>query len=357
MISTKSELAVRRLLKISVLGALAALLVAIAWLWGWHWLTAGRFEVTTDNAYVRADVTSVAPKVSGYVVEVRVEDNATVGVGDILFRIDDRDYKARLAQADANVASARAALVNLEAEKRLQEAVIAQSEAQLTSALAAQTLAAQQFRRSQSLLGTQAVSQAQFDERAAEKAKADASVISAQAAIQAQRRRLDVLAAQRDAAQAGLLQAEAARSLAQIDLDNTAVRAAVGGVVGNRQVRVGRFVSPGMSLLDIVPINDVWIVANVKETQLEHIRVGQPVRIEVDGFPEAEVRGVVDSLAPGSGAAFSLIPPDNATGNFVRVVQRVPIKIRLTTVPPEVRLVPGLSARISIRTSGGEASS
>ncbi len=348
---------VRRLLKVSVLGSLAVLLAAIAWFWGWQWLTIGRFEETTDNAYVRADITSVAPKVAGYVVEVLVDDNATVEAGDILFRIDDRDYKARLTQAEANIASARAALVNLDAEKRLQEAVIAQAEAQLEIQLAAQRLATQQFTRYQSLVRTQAVSQAQLDQRTAEMAQAGASVASAQATIEAQRRRLDVLAAQRDAAEAALSQAEAARTLAQIDLDNTTVHAAVSGIIGNRQVRVGRFVSTGTSLLDIVPVRDVWIVANLKETQLENIRVGQPVRVSVDGYPDWDVRGVVDSLAPGSGAAFSLIPPDNATGNFVRVVQRVPVKIRLTDVPADVRLVPGLSARVSIRTTGGEASS
>ena len=341
----------RRLLKISILGSLVLLVAAIAWLWGWQWLTIGRFEETTDNAYVRADITAVAPKVAGYVVEVHVDDNATVAAGNILFRIDARDYRAKLAQTEANVASARAALVNIDAEKRLQEAVIAQAEAQLEAQLAAQRLATQQFTRYQSLVRTQAVSEAQLDERAAEKAKAGASVVSAQAGIQAQRRKLDVLAAQRDAAQAALSQAEASRTLAQIDLDNTTVHAAVSGVIGNRQVRVGRFVSAGAPLLDIVPVKDVWIVANFKETQLGNIRVGQPVRVSIDGYPDAQVRGIVDSLAPGSGAAFSLIPPDNATGNFVRVVQRVPVKIRLTDAPPGMRLVPGLSARVSIRTS------
>jgi membrane fusion protein (multidrug efflux system) len=142
--------------------------------------------------------------------------------------------------------------------------------------------------------------------------------------------------------------------LAQIDLDNTTVRAPVNGVVGNRQIRVGRLVNTGVPVLDIVPVHNVWIVANYKETQLEDIRVGQPVRIFVDGYPHAEVLGVVDSLAPGSGAAFSLIPADNATGNFVRVVQRVPVKITLTDIPSQVHLVPGLSARVAIKTSGGE---
>ncbi|WP_074071493.1 HlyD family secretion protein [Rhizobium gallicum] len=340
----------RHMIKIGTLGALAALIAGLVWSWGWQWVTTGRFEEATDNAYVRADITSLAPKVAGYVLEVGVTDNAMVQAGDILFRIDDRDYRARLAQADANVASARAALVNLEAETRFQKAVIAQSEAQLKSALAAQTLAMQSFDRYRSLIRASTVSQAKFEESEAGIAQADASVSAAQAGIEAQHRKLDVLAAQRDAAQAALSQAEAARTLSQIDLDNTTVRAPVNGVVGNRQVRVGRFVTTGTPMLDIVPIHDVWIVANFKETELEDIRVGQPVRISVDGYPHAEVRGAVDSLAPGSGAAFSLIPADNATGNFVRVVQRVPVKIRLTSIPSRVRLVPGLSARVSIRT-------
>lgn len=347
----------QRLLKIFLLIALTALVVLIAWSWGWQWLTTGRFEETTDNAYVRADITSVAPKVAGYVVGVDVADNETVETGDLLFRIDDKDYQARLAQAEANVASAHAALVNLEAEARLQEAMIAQSKAQLASALAAQTLATQNLERYRSLVRTNAVSQALFEQREAASAQADAAVSAARAAIQAQRRKLEVLAARREAAQATLSQAEAARTLAQIDLDNTTVRAPVDGVVGNRQVRVGRFITTGTSVLDIVPVRHVWIVANFKESQLEHVRVGQSVRVAIDAYPHAEVRGVVDSLSPGSGTSFSLIPADNATGNFVRVVQRVPVKIRLTSVPSEVHLVPGLSARVAIRTAGEEESS
>ncbi|TZG36519.1 HlyD family secretion protein [Agrobacterium sp. B1(2019)] len=344
----------RSVIKVGILSALAALVVALAWSWGWHWLTTGRFEEATDNAYVRTEITSVAAKVTGYVLKVSVADNATVEAGDVLFQIDDKDYKARLAQAEANIASARAALLNLEAEARLQKAVIAQGEAQLRSAIATQTLAMQNFDRNQSLVRTSTVSQAKFEESEAGIAQAEASVSAAKAAIQAQQRKLDVLAAQEDAARAALSQAEAARTLAQIDLDNTTVRAPVNGVVGNRQIRVGRLVNTGAPVLDIVPVHNVWIVANYKETQLEDIRVGQPVRVSVDGYPHAEVLGVVDSLAPGSGAAFSLIPADNATGNFVRVVQRVPVKITLTEIPSHVHLVPGLSARVAIKTSGGE---
>ncbi len=341
----------RRHLKRLLLVALAGLVATIVWVRAVPWLDHGRFEVATDNAYVRADVTSIAPRVSGYIVSANVTDNATIEVGDELFRIDDRDYRARLASADAAVASAEAALVNLDAETGLQRAVIAQSEAQLRSSEAARTFARRSLGRYRSLVGKSTISQAQLEEAEAAGAQADAAFGAAAAALRAQRRKLDVLAAQRQAAQAVLSQAEAARDLALIDLENTVVKAPLSGIVGNRQARVGRFVTTGASVVDIVPVRDVWVVANLKETQLEYVRVGQPVRITVDGFAHDDIRGVVDSLAPGSGAAFSLIPADNATGNFVRVVQRVPVKIRLTRVPPHARLVPGLSARVAIRTA------
>lgn len=318
------------------------------------WLYAGRFEEETDNAYLRADITSIAPKVSGYVVDVDVADNETVEAGNILFRIDGKDYRTRLARAEADVASAQASLLNVDAERDLQESTIAQSEAQLDAALATQKFAVREFERYRSLVRTNVVSRAQLEQREAASAQADAAVGAARAAVQVQRKKLNVLAAGREAARAALSQAEASRALAQIDLDNTIVHAPIGGVVGNRQVRVGRFVTAGMPLLDLVPVRHVWVVANFKESQLEHVRVGQPVRVTVDAYPHAEVRGVVDSLSPGSGAAFSLIPPDSATGNFVRVVQRVPVKIRLTNVVPQLRLVPGLSAHVTIDTSGAE---
>lgn len=334
-----------RLLGVSVTTGLLIIL-------SFGWLYAGRFEEETDNAYLRADITSIAPKVSGYVVGVDVADNEAVEAGDILFRINDKDYRARLARAEADIASAHASLLNTEAERDLQESTIAQSEAQLDAALATQKFSVREFERYRSLARTNVVSRAQLEQREAASTQAGAAVGAAKAAVQVQRKKLNVLAAQREAAGAALSQAEASRVLAQIDLDNTIVRAPIGGVVGNRQVRVGRLVTAGMPLLDLVPVRHIWVIANFKESQLEHVRVGQPVRVTVDAYPHAEVRGVVDSLSPGSGAAFSLIPPDSATGNFVRVVQRVPVKIRLTNVVPQLRLVPGLSARVTIDTSG-----
>lgn len=318
---------------------------------GWAWFRSG--ETSTDNAYVRGDVTSLAPKVAGYVTAVEVEDNQTVRAGDVLFRIDDRDYRARLAQAEANVESAEARLTNVDAEIQLQHALVRQAEAQQLSTMAERNLATKASDRRRELIRTNAVSQAAVDESDAALARAEAGVSAASATVEAQQQRIAVLATQREAAAAAVAQAKAARDLTQIDLDHTVVHAPVDGVVGNRQVRLGRLVAPGTSLLDIVPVNDVWVVANFKETQIKHIRPGQRVRITVDGYPNMPLEGVVDSFAPGSGSAFSLLPVDNATGNFIRVVQRVPVKIRFAGHPLQGRLVPGLSARVDISRAGG----
>jgi membrane fusion protein (multidrug efflux system) len=307
----------------------------------------------TDNAYIRGDMTSLAPKVGGYVTAVEVQDNQTVRTGDILFRIDDRDYQARLAQAVANVEAAQARLANVDAETRLQHALIRQAEAQRLANVAEMNLAHKASDRRRELIRTNAVSQAQVDESDAALSRTEAGVSAASATVEAQRQRIAVLASQREAAVAAVAQAAAARDLAQIDLDNTVVRAPIDGIVGNRQVRLGRLVAPGNSLLDIVPIKDVWVVANFKETQIEYIRPGQRARITVDGYPHRMIEGIVDSFAPGSGSAFSLLPTDNATGNFIRVVQRVPVKIRFTGNPLPGRVVPGLSARVEIDRGGG----
>ena len=339
--------------KSRIVGLLLVISSAIVAVGGWALMTRG--AIGTDNAYVRADVTAVSPKVGGYVSTVEVSDNQAVRVGDVLFRIDDRDYRARLAQAEANVAAARARLANVDAEMPLQEAQIRQAQAQKRATEADLALATKTLGRSSELLRTNAVSQSLVDEKDATRDRAVAGLEAAAATVQAQRQRMEVLASLREAAVAAIDQALAARDLAAIDLDSTIVRAPVDGVVGNRQVRVGRLVSPGPSVLDIVPVKDVWLVANFKETQIEDIRPGQLAQIRVDGFPDEVFEGSVDSFAPGSGAAFSLIPPDNATGNFIRVVQRVPVKIRFVGNADRHRLVPGLSARVVIERGAADA--
>ncbi|MBD9508023.1 HlyD family secretion protein [Ensifer sp. ENS07] len=341
-----------QLKKRQVIGLLLCLGSAAVGAGGWAWARSSG-ATSTDNAYLRGDLTSLAPKVSGYITAVQVKDNETVHAGDVLFRIDERDYRARLAQAVANVDAAQARLTNVDAETELQHALIKQAEAQKRSAEAELDLATKAYERRRELIRSNTISQAHVDESDAARTRAEAGVSAASATIEAQQQRIAVLAAQREAAVAAVSQAEAARDLAQIDLESTVVRAPVDGVIGNRQVRVGRFVSPGTPLLDIVPVNDVWVVANFKETQLEYIQPGQKVQITVDGYPNERIEGVVDSFAPGSGSAFSLLPTDNATGNFVRVVQRVPVKIRFTNNPLPGRLLPGLSARVFVDQESG----
>jgi membrane fusion protein (multidrug efflux system) len=317
------------------------------------WVYARSNQTFTDNAYIRGEMTSLAPKVAGYVTTVEVQDNQTVRAGDVLFRIDDRDYRARLAQAAANVEAAQARLANVDAETQLQHALIRQAEAQRLASVAEMNLARKASDRRRELIRTNAVSQAQVDESDAALSRTEAGVSAASATVEAQRQRIAVLVSQHEAAVAAVAQAEAARDLAQIDLDNTVVHAPIDGVVGNRQVRIGRLVAPGTSLLDIVPVEDVWVVANFKETQIERIRPGQRARITVDGYPHRTIEGIVDSFAPGSGSAFAMLPADNATGNFIRVVQRVPVKIRFTRNPLPGRVVPGLSARVEIDRGSG----
>lgn len=339
---------VRRQVAGTLICAAAIIVAGVAWVWAGSWAA-----TSTDNAYVRGDTTSLAAKVGGYVIAVEVEDNQTVGPGDVLFRIGDQDFQARLDQAAANVQAAQARLANVDADTELQHALIRQAAAQHRSALAELGLAERVNERRRALVRTNAVSQAAVDESDAARARAEAGVAAAAATQQAQEQRLNVLATQREAAFAALAQAEAARELAQIDLENTVVRAPIAGVVGNRQVRLGRLIAPGTPLLDIVPVNDVWLVANFKETQVANIRPGQRARITIDGFPDIQIAGVVDSFAPGSGSAFSLLPADNATGNFVRIVQRVPVKIRFVENPLPGRIVPGLSARVEIARGDG----
>lgn len=332
-----------------VLLATAALVLAA----GTWWLLR-ETAPSTDNAYVQGEVTSLAPKVGGYIVDVRVEDNQEVAAGDVLFSIDDADYRAHLQQASATVDAARARIESIDAEAVLQRHLVAQAEAQRRATASDLKLATSVSNRRRELIVGNAVSQAQLDEAVAALSRAKEAFKVADGSLAAQRQRVAVLASQRRAAVAAVAQAEAARELARRDLGSTVVRAPVSGVVGNRRVRVGRLVSPGVVLLDIVPIRTLWVVANFKETQIAPVRVGQRARITIDGFPDATFEGVVDSFAPGSGSAFSLLPADNATGNFVRVVQRVPVKIRFAGDASPPRLVPGLSARVRLYSGGGQ---
>lgn len=342
--------------------AATALVLLGAGGYGLHWWTVGRFMIDTDNAYVRADIVTVAPLVSGRVVDVMAADNQRVAAGQILARIDGRDYRSRKDDAEAAVAAAQAEIAvqnarieNLGAQQRQQGSIIARSAAAVTASAADFRKADLELRR-QSLLARQDIASARTLETAqAEAGRLRADVSGARAALSAEQQRLPVLASETQAAHADLAKAEAALrraraalTLATLQLDRTTIRAAAAGTIGQRSLRVGQYVEPGTPLLALVP-DAVFIVANYKETQVDRVRPGQPVRIVVDALGSARFHGRVDSLAPASGAQFALLPPDNATGNFTKIVQRIPVRIRIDAGQPRLgELRPGMSVETEI---------
>jgi membrane fusion protein (multidrug efflux system) len=309
-------------------------------------------EELTNNAYVQGEVTALAPKVAGYVVEVLVADNAKVRKGDLLFRIDDKDYRIKVARAKAEAQAAAATVANQKAQIKLQEKTIIQAEANLLAAAALFKQKDQDFNRRKRLLPAKAITAQEFEEAERERTQAEAARLAAEAELAVQTVKMEVLAAAVAAAEAVFSQAQESLKLAQLDLENAEVRAPISGVVGDRKVQVGRYLNPGVTVLRVIPLDTLWVVANFKETQMANLKVGQTAMIEVDGYEGTPLTGRVDSFSPGSGATFSLLAPDNATGNFVRVVQRVPVKITLLTNPLQDRLVPGLSLKVRVKVRG-----
>ncbi|MHC2148988.1 HlyD family secretion protein [Pseudomonas sp. 210_17 TE3656] len=336
--------------KVLRLGLLAfALIGAVGY--ASHWWLASRFIEGTDDAYVGADVTIISAKVPGYISEVTVLDNQFVKAGDVLARIDVRDYRAALAKAEGAVAAQQASLINLDAIEQLQQAVINQAKAQIDATDAEAQRAGSDHTRYQTLVRTQAVSvqsaqqvEATWKAARADRARADAGLMAA-------RRQLDVIDSQRGQAQAALQQAQAEREQALLNIGYTELRAPVDGYVGNRRARVGAYAAAGSQLLSVVPAKGLWIDANFKEDQLAHMQVGQAVSIRADILPGREFHGHVESLAPATGAQFSVLPPENATGNFTKIVQRVPVRVRLDSVDADFgALRPGLSVVAQVNT-------
>ncbi|WP_342316730.1 HlyD family secretion protein [Lysobacter sp. FW306-1B-D06B] len=303
----------------------------------------------TDNAYVRGDVTQISPKVSGHVTQVWVRDNQRVRAGEVLFRIDDRDFRARVEQAEAALAARTAAVGNLDAQLELQRAVVRQAQAALNESSTDAARAARDAGRARQLAGERLIAASQFDQLVSSAQGASARVAEMQANLMAARQRIEVLESQRPQLRADIEAARANVALTRIDLDSTVVRAPVDGRVSERAARAGQYVKAGTPLIGLVP-PELWVVANFKETQLEGMRVGAGVDVAIDAVPGVEFRGRVDSLSPASGAQFALLPPDNATGNFTRVVQRVPVRIALVDAPAHlVDLRPGMSATVRVR--------
>ncbi|MBX9634445.1 MAG: HlyD family secretion protein [Magnetospirillum sp.] len=337
-----------------LLGA-AAFAVLAASATGWRWASEWRFMETTDDAYVEGDITNMAPKVSGHVVQVAVTDNQPVKAGDVLVRIDDRDFQARVAEARAVVAARKAAALQLDDKVAVQQAMLMQAGAGIASAQADLKRSRADLQRTERLVKDDYVSRQRFDSQAAEAAKAEASVKGTNAQAVGAKRQMAVLQADRDIADAQLEQARAQLTLAEADLDATIIRAPADGVVGNRVVREGMYARIGQHLLSVVPLSTVWIDANFKETQIGRMAPGARAEISVDAFPDTKIVGTVTGFAPASGAKFSLLPPENATGNFTKIVQRLPVRIQL---PPDTplagRLRPGLSVTVHVDTRTGK---
>ena len=340
----------RRAIKRAALALALALGVAGAADFGYGYLTTGRYLETTDDAYVKADSTIVAPKVSGYIAEVLVSDNEKVMAGQLLARIDDRDFKTALAQAKADVAASEAAVRNLDAQIELQQPVIEQQAAEVDAAEANLKFAQQERARYDELMksGSGTVQRAQQTD-AALRAQT-AQLQQGNAGLAAANKKVEVLTTDRAKAVAQLDHARAVEQQAALNLSYTQITAPVDGTVGARSLRVGQFVQAGTQLMAIVPLDAVYVVANFKETQLTHVRNGQPVELRIDSFHSTTLRGHVDSLSPASGLEFALLPPDNATGNFTKIVQRVPVKIVLDDQSLKGLLRPGMSAVPTVDT-------
>jgi len=327
---------------------LAALLLASVAGGGYlYWDNARRYE-TTDDAFIAARQFAVAPKVPGYITAVPVTDNEHVVAGQVIARIDDRDYRTALAQAEAQVAAAQASIENIDAQTAVQQAQVAQNQSQIEQAQASLTFDQQQEVRYLDLARTGAGTVQNAQQWLSQRQQQQASVKAAEAALVATERQLTVLKAQRDSAEANLRQAMAQRDQARLNLSYTTVVAAQPGRVVQLSAAVGQYAQAGTSLTMFVP-DDIWVDANFKEIQLDRMRPGQAVTLHIDAYPEHAVLGHVASVQPGSGTAFSLLPAENATGNYVKIVQRVPVKILLDNPPIDVALGPGMSVVPSVR--------
>jgi membrane fusion protein, multidrug efflux system len=340
----------RRSRKPLIVAAGALALLGAAYL-GWGYWTVGRFEVSTDDAYVQADSTTIAPKVSGYLDAVLVADNETVKAGQTLAHIDDRDFRVALRQAKADVAAAEAVIATKQAQLTAQQSIIEAARATIGVDQANQVFAQQDSARYASLAtsGAGSVQNAQLS--ASRSAAAHASVVRDTASLDTVTQQLSVIKAELEQARAALERGQALAAQAELNLSYTKIVAPIDGVVGNRTLRVGQYVQAGTQLMAVVPDQAAYIIANYKETQLTGVHAGQPVEIDVDMFPGIVAHGHVDSLAPASGQEFALLPPDNATGNFTKIVQRIPVKIILDPGSPLAGdLRPGMSVNPTIDT-------
>ena len=344
--------------RIALTVALAAALCGILY-YGGYWWTTGRYLVSTDDAYVKADLSVISAKVAGNITAVPVKENASVQAGEILAQIDDRDYKLAVEAARNKLGTQEATIQRLRQQAVAQGAVIDLAGAQVLSVQATAVRAAADFERAQTLAKQEFGSQQRLDQARADRDQSQASVKAAQAARASAEANLAVLNAQAKEAEGVRAELQTALDKALLDLSYTAVRAPFAGIAGNKAVQAGQFVQPGTRLLSLVPLDTAYVEANYKETQLGRIRPGQPADIAVDAADGRVFHGVVESIAPASGSQYSLLPPENATGNFTKIVQRVPVRIRVgAEAIRDGILRPGLSVVAYVNTKGaGEAGS
>ncbi len=334
-----------------VLGVIALVVLAGLGWFGYHYWTVGRFTVSTDDAYVQADFTVIAPKLSGYVATVPAVENHPVKAGDALVTLEDGDYRDALALAEAQLAGQQAAVARIDAQAMAADAGISQAEAQVEAAKAQAQASAADLARYQRLASNDVASAQRLESVQAADAAAQAAVREAEAGVATAQANRAVITAQRAETQATISGLTASRNKAQRDLDATVLRAPFDGTVGNLSVAVGDLVAPGKRLLAVVPLREVYIEANFKETQIADLAPGTKVHLDFDAFPGRELTGTVQGIAPASGSQFSLLPPENATGNFTKIVQRVPVRIAVPAdAAAEGWLRPGLSVQVSADT-------
>ncbi len=336
--------------RLALLAAALAALGGGAWL-GMAWWTDGRFIETTDDAYVGGNLTTIAPHVAGFIAAIPVSDNQLVQAGQLLIRLDPRDTQAAVAHAQAVVAGASATLDSLRAQLALQQSTIQQEAAELAAKSAQADYATADAERYRNLASTAAGSRQDQQRTASLDAQSRATVLSAGAALQAARQRVPVLQAQIAKAEADVAQGRADLETAQLNLGYTELRSPIEGYVGNRAAQVGSYVAQGGYLLSIIPAHGLWVDANFKEDQLAAMAPGRLASVTADVLPGHSFRGRVVSLSPGTGAVFSVIPPENATGNFTKIVQRVPVRIALDDGDDQLpALRPGLSTTVRVDT-------
>jgi membrane fusion protein, multidrug efflux system len=337
------------IVRLTVLVAAAIIVVLFATQWD-RWVGLAVRQVT-DDAYIRGDITPLSAKVDGYVRRVAVDDFERVKEGELLVEIEDDDYRARVAQAEADLLGAEAAIENLKARKAAQHAQVAEAEDAIKATQADVERTRLEAARQRTLLATTFGTRQRVEQADAAAERFAATLARNQAQLEAQRRQLAVLDTQEAQLRADAKAKQAALDLDKIYLGYTRILAPVSGMVSERDVRDGQYVHAGSQVIAVVPLDNVWVVGNYKETQLTHVAIGQRAEIRVDAFPGVVITAMVDSIAPASGAQFSLLPPDNATGNFTKVVQRIPVKLRIAPDNPLAgKLRPGMSVIATILT-------